>query len=93
LIAGREKDFDFVEAAVVHRLIDARLVDERLAGIDDIRIGAARAQRLESLGIADEDRQKWRSQREVALAQRRSNVVVVFDDRGTGVGPPSADPE
>jgi hypothetical protein len=93
LIAGREKDLDFVEAAVVHRLIDARLVDERLAGIDDIRIGAARAQRLESLGIADEDRQKWRSQREVALAQRRSNVVVVSHDQGTGVGPPSADPD
>jgi hypothetical protein len=85
LIAGREKDLDFVEAAVVHRLIDARLVDERLAGIDDPRTDAARAraQRLESLGIADTDRQKWRGQREVALAQRRSNVMVGFDDRGT----------
>jgi len=80
LIAGREKDLDFVEAAVVHRLIDARLVDERLAGIDDPRTGA---ERLESLGIADTDRQKWRAQREVALAQRRSNVSVGFDDRGT----------
>jgi hypothetical protein len=41
LIAGREKHLDFVEAAVVHRLVDARLVDERLAGVDDLRTGAA----------------------------------------------------
>jgi len=95
LIAGREKDLDFVEAVVVHRLIDARLVGERLAGIDDIRISAARARarRFESLAIADMDRQKWRSQREVALAQRRSNVAAVFGDRGTGAGSPSADLE
>ena len=94
LIAGREKDLDFVEAAVVHGLIDAQRVDERLAGIDDTRTDAARAraQRLESLGIADMDRQKWRTQREVALAQRRSDVAVVFDDRGKGEGSPAADP-
>jgi hypothetical protein len=78
LIAGREKDLDFVEAAVVHRLIDARLVDERLAGVDDLRTGAARAraQRLESLGIPDKDRRQWRSQRDTALVQRRSKVAI-----------------
>jgi hypothetical protein len=38
------------------------------------------------------DRQKWRAQREVALAQRRSNVAAVSDHRGTGEGSPSADP-
>ena len=78
LIAGREKDLDFVEAAVVHRLIDARLVDERLAGVDDLRTGAApaRAQRLESLGILDKDRRQWRSQRDTALVQRRSKVAI-----------------
>ncbi|MFT6290993.1 MAG: hypothetical protein ACJAR2_001590 [Ilumatobacter sp.] len=78
LIAGREKDLDFVEAAVVHRLIDARLVDERLVGVDDLRTGAARAraQRLESLGIPDKDRRQWRSQRDTALVQRRSKVAI-----------------
>ena len=78
LIAGREKDLDFVEAAVVHRLIDARLVYERLVGDDDLRTGAARAraQRLESLGIPDKDRRQWRSQRDTALVQRRSKVAI-----------------
>jgi hypothetical protein len=78
LTAGREKDLDFVEAAVVHRLIDARLVDERLVGVDDLRTGAARAraQRLESLGIPDKDRRQWRSQRDTALVQRRSKVAI-----------------
>jgi hypothetical protein len=78
LIAGREKDLDFVEAVVVHRLIDVRLVDERLAGVDDLRTGAARAraQRLESLGIPDKDRRQWRSQRDTALVQRRSKVAI-----------------
>lgn len=89
LIAGREKDLDFVEAAVVHRLIDARLVDERLAGIDDLRTGAARAraQRLESLGIADKDRRQWRNQRDTALSQRRSNAGAASDGQVPGAGP------
>lgn len=93
LIAGREKDLDFVEAAVVHRLIDAQLVDERLAGIDDLRTGAARAraQRLESLGIADADRLRWRSQRETALAQRRSHADVRADGVLSGLSPTSED--
>jgi hypothetical protein len=95
LIAGREKDLDFVEAAVVHRLIDARLVDERLAGVDDLRTGAARAraQRLESLGIPDRDRRQWRSQRDTALVQRRSKVAIGPKDvlRGLGTSTESDD--
>jgi hypothetical protein len=76
LVAGREKDLDYVEAAAVHRLVDPVLVVERLAGISDTRreLAIARATRFRASGIADSERTKWRRRREMALAQRRAKA-------------------
>ena len=86
LIAGREKDLAFVEAAVVHRLIDPVLVDERLVDIDDLRVKMARsrARRLEPMGIPADGRTKWRRQRSMALDQRRAIAEPL--DWGSGNG-------
>jgi hypothetical protein len=76
LVAGREKDLDFVEAAVVHHLVDALLVAERLSSVADYRrdVAVERAMRLSAKGIADSDRTNWRRRREMALTQRRANA-------------------
>lgn len=76
LIAGREKDLEFVEAAVVHRLIDPMLVVERLSDVDDLRVEMARsrARRMEPRGMPAGERVKWRRQREMALRQRRESA-------------------
>ena len=86
LIAGREKDLAFVEAAVVHRLIDPVLVDERLVDIDDLRVKMARsrARRLGPMGIPAGGRTKWRRQRAMALGQRRAISEPL--DWGSGKG-------
>jgi hypothetical protein len=76
LIAGRPKDYDFVDILVAQRLVDPVVVREGLLAVDDARSVRAieRLGGVASRGLPESERSRWHTNRERSLADRRART-------------------
>lgn len=76
LIAGRPKDYDFVDILVAQRLVDPVVVREGLLTVDDARSVRAieRLGGVASSGLPESERSRWHANRERSLADRRART-------------------
>lgn len=76
LIAGRPKDYDFVDILVAQRLVDPVVVREGLLAVDDARSVRAieRLGGVSSRWLPESERTRWHANREHSLADRRART-------------------
>lgn len=77
LIAGREKDIEFVDTLVFSRLIDPMTVRELLGEIEDARSSRAvqHLDRIAARGLPESQRHSWHTKRGRAIADRRARTT------------------